>query len=458
MAKAAMALAEGFRGEIVVPGDAGYDAARAVWNGAVDRRPEVVARCTGVADVLQAVAVAREHGLLAAVRGGGHSVAGLGVCDGGMVIDLSQLRGVRVDPSRRIARAQPGVVWGGFDHETQAFGLATPGAPWSAAGIAGVTLGGGLGWLARAYGLTCDNLLEADVVTAEGRLLTVNSASHPDLFWGIRGGGGNFGVVTSFTYRLHKVGPHVLCGAVYLPAEVLAPTVAAVRDFMATAPDGLTVCCEFGRARAAAHLPERYRERTLVRVGMCWAGRADRGREVVAPLRALPGVVADTVQTRPYTLWQQMLDPGRGPGAGNYGRSEFLSVLDGAAIDRLAEHVAAMGSPYSDVQLAFLGGAIARVGPEDTAYTYRTAPYLLNVLARWERGSGEREVAWARRFWQAMRQFSSGGVYVNLLGQEGQPRVVEAYGLAKYERLVALKDRYDPGNLFRVNQNIRPSA
>ncbi|RKE18091.1 FAD-binding oxidoreductase [Streptomyces sp. TLI_171] len=454
MAKAAMALAEGFRGEILVPGDDGYDGARAVWNAAVDRRPEVIARCTGVADVLQAVVVAREHGLAAAVRGAGHSQAGLGTTDGGMLIDLSGMRGVRVDPARRIARAQPGVTWGLFDHETQAFDLATPGAPYSAAGIAGVTLGGGVGWLARAYGLTCDNLVEADVVTAEGRLLTASSASHPELFRGLRGGGGNFGVVTSFTYRLHRVGPHVLCGAVYVPAELLAPTVAAVRDFMAQAPDGVTVGIEFGRPRGVAHLPDR----PMLRIGLCWSGRADRGREAVAPLRALPGVVADTVQTRPYTLWQQMLDPGRGAGAGNFGRSEFLSVLDDAAIHCLGEQVATMPSPEAQLQLAFLGGAVARVGPEDTAYTYRTAPYLLSATGRWTDGPPEPQVAWVRRCWQAMRQFSSGGAYVNLMGQEGQARVVEAYGLAKYERLVALKDRYDPTNLFRVNQNIRPSG
>ncbi|MFD8482899.1 FAD-binding oxidoreductase [Kitasatospora sp. NPDC059673] len=454
MSDAAVALAEGFRGEIVVPGDAGYDRAREVWNAAVDRRPEVIARCTGVADVLQAVVVAREHGLPVAVRGAGHSLAGLGTGEGAMLIDLSGLTGVRVDPERRTARAQPGATWGGFDHETQAFALATPGAPYSAAGIAGTTLGGGIGWLTRAYGLTCDNLVEADVVTAEGRLLTASAASHPELFAGLRGGGGNFGVVTSFTYRLHRVGPHVLCGALYLPGEALAATVAAVRDFMAQAPDGLTVACEFGHPRGVPELPSG----AAVRIGLCWAGRADRGREVVAPLRALPGVVADTVQTRPYTLWQQMLDPGRGPGAGVFGRSEFLSVLDDAAIGRLAEQVAALPSPDAHAQLAFLGGAVARVGAEDSAYTYRQAPYLLSAVGRWTTGPAEPQVAWVRQCLEAMRPFSSGGAYVNLMGVEGQGPVVEAYGLAKYERLVALKDRYDPGNLFRVNQNIRPSG
>ncbi|MFG2822807.1 FAD-binding oxidoreductase [Kitasatospora sp. NPDC048365] len=456
--KAADALREGFRGQVVVPGDAGYDAARAVWNGAIDRRPEVIARCTGTADVLRAVTVAREHGLLTAVRGGGHNIAGLAVCDGGMVIDLSAMRGVRVDPQRRIARAQPGTTWGGFDHETQAFRLATPGGLMSSTGIAGFTLGGGFGWLSRAYGLACDNLLEADVVTAEGRVVTASAATHPDLFWGLRGGGGNFGVVTTFTYRLHRIGPAVLCGGLFFPAEHLAATVRAVRDLMADAPDELFASCVFGRAPAAPFLPTEWHGRPIVRVGVCWAGRADRGREVVAPLRALPHLVADAVQTRPYTVWQQMLDPGWGPGAHNYWKSEYLSVLDDAAIDTVAAYFATATSPLSDVKLAFLGGAIARVGAEDTAYTHRAAPYLLNINSRWESGEPDPHVAWTRGFWNAMRPHSSGGVYVNFLGQEGPGRVLEAYGRAKYERLTALKDRWDPENFFRVNQNIPPSV
>ncbi|GAA2830352.1 FAD-binding oxidoreductase [Kitasatospora paracochleata] len=459
--KAAAALAEGFRGQVVVPGDPEYDAARAVWNGAIDRRPEVIARCTGTADVLRAVAVAREYGLLAAVRGGGHSIAGLGVCDGGMVIDLSPMRGVRVNTEHRIARAQPGTTWGGFDHETQAFGLATPGGLMSGTGIAGFTLGGGFGWLSRAYGLACDNLLEADVVTAEGRVLTASSASHPDLFWGLRGGGGNFGIVTSFTYRLHRLGPAVLCGAVFLPGERLAEVLAIVRDHMLDAPDELFASCVAGAAPAAPYLPAEYHGRPVVRVGVCWAGRPDRGREAVAPLRAALAPfqpVADTVQARSYAQWQQALDPGWGPGARNYWKAEYLSVLDDGAIRAIAANTARTTSPLSDVRLAFLGGAIARVGADDTAYTHRSAPYLLTVNSRWEGGEAEPHIGWTRRFWSEMRPYSSGGAYVNFLGQEGPGRVLEAYGRAKYERLTALKDRYDPDNFFRVNQNIPPSS
>ncbi|MGA5816858.1 FAD-binding oxidoreductase [Kitasatospora sp. NPDC094028] len=456
-AKAAAALGGGFRGQVIVPGDPEYDAARAVWNGAIDRHPDVIARCTGAADVRRAVAVARDHGLLVAVRGGGHNIAGLAVCNGGMVIDLSPMKAVRVDAGRRIARAGPGATWGGFDHATQAFGLATPGGLMSGTGIAGFTLGGGFGWLSRAYGLACDNLLEVELVTADGRQVSAGPADHPDLFWGIRGGGGNFGIVTAFTYRLHEVGPRVLCGAVFLPAARLPETLAAVRDHLAGAPDELFVSCVLGLAPAAPFLPPRLHGAPVVRVGMCWAGRPDAGGPAVAPLRALPGVLADTVRARPYVQWQQMLDQGWGPGARNYWKSEYLAVLDDGAIAAIARNFAALSSPLSDVKVVFLGGAISRVAPQDTAYTHRAAPYLVNINSRWEQGSSEPHIAWTRRFWAELRPFSAGGVYVNFLGQEGRERVLEAYGPAKYERLTALKDRYDPDNFFRVNQNIPPS-
>jgi FAD/FMN-containing dehydrogenase len=457
-ANATAALGEDFRGQVTVPGDPEYDSARAVWNGAIDRHPEIIARCTCTDDVLRAVAVARDHDLLTAVRGGGHNIAGLAVCDGGMVIDLSPMKGVRVDAERRIARAQPGTTWGGFDQETQAFGLAAPGGLMSSTGIAGFTLGGGFGWLSRAYGLACDNLLEAELVTADSRLVTAGPADNAELFWGIRGGGGNFGIVTGFSYQLHDLGPEVLCGALFLPAERLPETLAAVRDHMAEAPDELFAACVFCRAPSAPFLPAHLHDTPVVRVGMFWAGSPDQGQSALAPLRALPGVLADTVQLRPYVQWQQMLDPGWGPGAQNYWKAEYLAVLDEPAIATIARNFAALSSPLSDIKLAFLGGAIARVGPEDTAYTHRGAPYLLNINTRWEQGDPEPHIAWTRQFWSEMRPFSAGGVYVNFLGQEGHDRVLEAYGQAKYERLTALKDRYDPGNFFRVNQNIPPST
>ncbi|MFB7665349.1 FAD-binding oxidoreductase [Kitasatospora sp. NPDC056138] len=458
-ARAAAALRRGFRGQLITPGDPEYDAARTVWNGAIDRRPALIARCTGTPDVLLAVEVAREYGLPPTVRGGGHSIAGHAVCDGGLMIDLAPMRNVRVDSARRTAHAQPGATWAEVDRETQRYALATPGGLMSATGIAGTTLGGGFGWLSRAYGLTCDNLLEAELVTADGRVVTASAAQHPELFWGIRGGGGNFGVVTSLSYRLHPVGPQVLCGELYFPADRAPQVLRAVRGHLRGAPDQLFALCLLGIAPALPHLPADLPGTPVVRIAMCHVGRPERGRGAMAPLRALPGVLADTVQLRPYTAWQQMFDPGWGPGARNYWRAEYLATLDDRAIATLTGHLARITSPLSDIRLAFLGGAIARVGPDDTAYTHRSAPYLLSINSRWERPAEDAEHAgWASELWSAMRAFSSGGVYVNFLGQEGPGRVLEAYGPVKYRRLTALKDSYDPGNLFRVNQNIPPSS
>ncbi|MGK4579778.1 FAD-binding oxidoreductase [Kitasatospora sp. HPMI-4] len=458
-ARAAAALRRGFRGQLITPGDPEYDAARAVWNGAIDRRPALIARCTGTPDVLLAVEVAREYGLPPTVRGGGHSVAGLAVCDGGLLIDLSQMRSVQVDPARRIAHARPGATWAEFDRETQRHALATPGGLVSTTGIAGTTLGGGFGWLSRAYGLTCDNLLEAELVTADGRVVTASAAQHPELFRGIRGGGGNFGVVTSLSYRLHPVGPQVLCGELYFAADQAPQVIRAVRGHLRGAPDQLFAVCLLGTAPDEPNLPAELPGTRVVRVGLCHVGRPERARGAMAPLRALPGVLADTVQLRPYTVWQRTLDAGRGPGARNYWKAEYLSTLDDRATATLAEHFARITSPLSEIQLAFLGGAIARVGPDDTAYTHRSAPYLLSVNSRWEHPEEDTgHTAWTRGLWSAMRAFSSGGAYVNFLGQEGPGRVLEAYGPVKYRQLTALKDVWDPGNLFRVNQNIPPSS
>ncbi|MDH6126991.1 FAD-binding oxidoreductase [Kitasatospora sp. GP82] len=458
-ARAAAALQHGFRGQLIAPGDPEYDRARAVWNGAIDRHPALIARCSGTADVLLAVEVAREQGLPVAVRGGGHSIAGLALCEGGLVVDLSSMRDVRVDAERRIAHAQPGVTWGGLDQETQRCALATPGAPISSTGIAGFTLGGGFGWLSRAYGLACDNLLEAELVTADGRVVTASAARNPELFWGIRGGGGNFGIATSFSYRLHPVGPQVLCGMLHFAADRAPQVLRAVRGHLRGAPDGLSVTCLLGTAPADPSLPTEVHGTRVISVAMCYAGRPERGRGAMAPLRALPGVLADTVQLRPYTVWQQALDRGRGPGARNYWKAEYLATLNDTAIATLTGDFARITSPLSRIQLVFLGGAIARVGADDTAYTHRAAPYLLAVESRWHQPAEDPvHTAWTGRLWTAMRAYSSGGASVNFLGQEGPGRILEAYGPAKYRRLTALKDVYDPGNLFRVNQNIPPSS
>jgi FAD/FMN-containing dehydrogenase len=437
-----------FRGELILPGDPGYDEQRAVWNGAIDRRPSLIARCSGTRDVVEAVRFARERELLVSVRGGGHNIAGLAVWDDAMMIDLSALRNVHVDPRRRAARAYGGVLWGDYDHETQVYGLATPGGLNSTTGIAGFTLGGGFGWLSRTYGLACDNLLEADVVTAQGELVRVAPDENPDLFWGLRGGGGNFGVVTSFEYRLHPVGPEVLCGILLFAEEQIPDALRFVREFGLAAPRevfiGTTLRVVEGRK--------------VIGVGAFYAGAIEAGERELEPLRTFLEPISDSIAPRPYTAWQQILDASWTRGFDNYWKAEYLRDLPDEAIDVVAEHFHEMASPLADVKITALGGgAIADVPPEDSAYTHRHAPWIININTRWDDGDADRHIEWTRNFWSAMRPFSSGGVYVNFLGQEGADRVLEAYGREKFERLVALKRKYDPTNFFRINQNIPPA-
>jgi FAD/FMN-containing dehydrogenase len=450
-------LGREFRGELITPDDARYDAARAVWNGAIDRRPVLIARCTGARDVAAAVRVARELELPVSVRGGGHNVAGLGVWDGALMIDLAAMRGVRVDAARRTARAGGGAVWGDYDHETQVFGLASPGGLQSTTGIGGFTLGGGFGWLSRRYGLACDNLLEADVVLATGEVVRASADEHPDLFWGLRGGGGNFGIVTSFEYRLHSVGPDVLCGMLLFAPKDGPEMLANLRDFMESAPNELLAGCMFRTAPATPALPAEIHGTPVVSIGLCYAGGVEEGLRIVEPLRRARRPLADLVQPRPYTAWQQILDPGWGRGAHNYWKAEYLKAPTEAAIRTLHESFAEITSPLSDIKFTFLGGAIADVDGNDTAYGHRSAACILNINSRWQMGDATPHIQWTRALWTAMRPFSAGGVYVNFLGQEGAERVREAYGEAKFERLTTLKRTYDPTNFFHINQNIPPT-
>lgn len=452
-------LASAFRGELICPEDDGYDAARRVWNGMVDRRPAVIARCTGVADVVAAADFARDNDLLVAVRGGGHNVAGNAVCDDGLVIDLSPMNGVRVDPVTQTARAQPGVTWGLFDRETQAFGLATNGGLVSTTGIAGLTLGGGLGWLARKHGTTCDNLLSADVVTAGGDVVTASDAERADLFWGLRGGGGNFGVVTSFEYRLHPVGPQVLAGAVFHPGEDAGKVLRFFRDFVADAPDELTVIAVALSAPPEPFLPAEAHGRLAVALAVCYAGDLDEGERVLRPLRSFGRPLADVVGPMPYATLQSMFDAGHPSGLHNYWKSNYLNELSDEAIDIAVAHAARMESPLSNFSFEHLGGAISRTGEHETAFGHRQVMFDFAILAKWaEPQESDEHISWARDFWQAMEPSASAAVYVNNLGEEGEDRVRAAYTPERYERLVALKDKYDPDNLFRLNQNIRPGA
>jgi hypothetical protein len=444
------------QGKLTLPGDPGYDAGRRVWNGMIDKRPAMIAWCANAADVIKSVAVAREHGLLAAVRSGGHNVAGNSVCDNGIVIDLSRMKGIDVNAASRIARAQAGLTWGEFDRATQAYTLATTGGIVSRTGIAGLTLGGGIGWLMRKFGVTCDNLLSATLVTAEGLLVNAGADENQDLFWGVRGGGGNFGIVTEFEYRLHEIGP-VLAGTVYYPAARCREVLRFYRDYLAAIPDELTTMFAYMAVPPNPSLYRLLRGGPVAAIHACYAGPVEKGEKALKPLRQFGPPLLDAIRTMPYVELQSMLDPGAPPYQLNYWKSSHLKVLSDEAIEVLAGYSAAITSPLSQVHLQHMGGAVQRVGEDEMAFSHRDALCALNIVTKWEDSrESEKHIAWTRDFEAAMRPFSTGGVYVNFLGEEGEDRVRAAYGPGKYDKLVALKNKYDPTNFFRMNQNIRP--
>jgi FAD/FMN-containing dehydrogenase len=448
----------GFRGRLITADHADYNTARAVWNGAVDRRPRLIARCSGVADVASAVRFARDHDLEIAVRGGGHNVAGTAVCDDGIVIDLSAMRAVRVNHVDATAWVQGGALWGDVDHETQAGGLATTGGIVSHTGVAGLTLGGGLGWLMRKHGLTVDNLLAADVVTADGELLRASENEHPDLFWALRGGGGNFGVVTSFKFRLHSVGPTVLAGPVLWDAADAGEVLRFYRDFVRDAPDELGTVMRFGTAPPLSVIPQDLHWRPVVIVGSCYAGSIEDGEEVLRPLRAFGSPLLDLIAPTPYGSHQSALDSTVLHGWKYYWKSTHLPALRDDLVDVIAEHAFSASSPRSYAVMFHMGGAVSRVPEGDTAFGNRQASHAITLDGVWRQGEefGDRDTAWVRGFFAALGRFRQ-GVYVNFLGADEDPgRVREAYGDALYDRLVEVKTKYDPDNVFHHNQNIRP--
>ncbi|AJA60963.1 MULTISPECIES: FAD-binding oxidoreductase [Bradyrhizobium] len=451
---------DGFRGRLISADHADYDSARAVWNGAIDRRPHLIARCIGTADVVAAVRFARNHDLGIAIRGGGHNVAGTAVCDDGIVIDLSAMRGVRVDPADRRAWVQGGALWGDVDHETQAHGLATTGGIVSHTGVAGLTLGGGVGWLMRKHGLTVDNLLAINLVTADGGLLRVSEDEHPDLFWALRGGGGNFGVVTSFEFRLHPVGPIVLAGPILWDATDAAEVLRLYRDFIADAPDELGTVVRFGTAPPLTVIPENLHWRPVMMVGACYAGPIEEGERVLRPLRASRPPLLDLVGPAPYVGFQSALDSTVVHGWNYYWKSTHLPELRDDLIDVITEHAFCCSSPRSYAAMFHLKGAVRRIAEGATAFGNRQASHAITLDAVWRSGEdfGDRDTAWTRQFFAALRPFRQ-GVYVNFLGGDEDPgRVREAYGDAVYDRLVDVKTTYDPENVFHHNQNIRPRA
>ena len=438
----------GLRGRVLRPGDTAYDEARRLWNGMFDRRPDTIVRCAGTADVMRAVSFARQHRLPLAVRGGGHSFPGHSVCDDGLVIDLSSMRGIRVDPITRTARAEAGVRWLDFDCESQAFGLATTGGTASDTGIAGLTLGGGLGWLSSKYGLTADNLISADVVLADGRFVTASATEHADLFWGLRGGSGNFGVVTSFEYRLHVVGATVLGGMVAYPLAKTRDVLRFYRDFNRAAPDDLTTYALFITPPGGD---------TVVALCCCYEGPLDKGEEVIRPLRTFGPPVHDQLGPMPYVTLQRMFDDAFPAGSSYYTKGNFLEDLSDAAIDVFAEYAATKPSPLSGVMVQTIRGAAGRVPSDATAFAHRRLPYAPVIVSQWrETADAEKNVAWTRDFGAALQALAGGGAYVNDLSYDDTARVRTAYG-ANFERLVTLKRTYDPANLFLLNPNISPA-
>lgn len=444
-----------FRGTLIRPDDRSYEEARQIWNGDIDRRPGLIARCAGPADVIAAVRFARERDLLVAVRGGGHSYAGHSVCDDGLMIDLSPMKGIRVDLEGGTAWAEGGVLWGELDRETQTFGLATTGGVVSHTGIAGLTLGGGIGHLMRKHGMTVDNLQSVDLVTADGEFLTVDKRSEPELFWGLRGGGGNFGIATSFRYRLHPVGPTVLGGLLVYPAERGGEVLRFVRDFVAAAPDEVGGAISLRLAPALPAIPEELHFEPIVAVLVCYSGALEEGDRVLAPLRGSRPVV-DLIQPMPYTAVQTALDKAFPHGRGYYTKGLQMSELSDEVIEILLEGLETITSQFSATSLFMLGGAMGRVPAAETAVANRHGSYDVNLTAAWARGEGRDDhVAWVRRAHEALSPHAS-GVYANFLSDDGGEGIERAYG-RNLARLGALKDRYDPDNVFRLNQNITPS-
>jgi FAD/FMN-containing dehydrogenase len=450
-------LEQGLHGRLIRPGDADYDEARVTWNGAHDRRPALIVRCAGVSDVVRAVDFAHSEDLIVAVRGGGHSLPGFSSCDGGIVIDLSEMKSVHVDPARRTAVADGGATWADFDHETQAFGLAVTGGLVSSTGIGGFTLGGGIGWLMRKVGLACDNLIAADVVTADGRMVRASEDENPELLWGLRGGGGNFGIATSLEFRLHEIGPNLLAGPIFFAGDRAEEILHFYREWVEQLPDEMTTVVNMTTAPPAPFLPESVHGKPVVAVLAVHAGDPEAGRPWMQPLKDLGDPIADLIDVMPYTAMQGLLDPLFPKGLHNYMRSSYIDELSDGAVTALVDQHRAVPSPFSEIHVHQFGGAVARVGDDDTAFGGRSAPYVLNVVARTPDANGyEDTVAWARDTAEALAPVTREGAYVNFMGDAGDARLRATYGDSKYERLVALKRRYDPTNFFRLNQNITP--
>jgi FAD/FMN-containing dehydrogenase len=450
---------DGFRGETLLPGDDGYDEARAVYNAMIDRYPAIVARCTGVADVIAAVNFAREHDLPLAVRGGGHAVSGSSVCDDGIVVDLAEMNAVVVDPEARTAYAQAGATWGDVDRETQAFGLVTPGGVVSTTGVAGLTLGGGYSNIRRKYGLTVDNLRSVDLVTADGEFLTASEGEREDLFWALRGGGGNFGVVTGFEYDLHELGPEVMVVTAMYPLETAPTVLREWREFVDGAPDEITSQAPLWSVPAHPNFPEEHHGAPVVVGGGMYAGPVAEGKRAMQPLREFGTPLVDLSGPVPYTQAQRGLDPFFPKGElRSYWKSRYLADLSDETIDTIVEYAGSRPSPRTIVPIRARGGAINRIDPTATAFPDRHSPFLLSIDSTWEAPDDDEDnIEWTREFWEAMEPYASDSMYFNFSMEEVGDDTTRATFGGNYGRLVEVKTEYDPENLFRLNQNIEPA-
>ena len=458
--EALQAFIDGVRGVVLTSGDPGYDDARGIWNGLIDRRPALIVQCTGAADVVDAVNFARERGLLLSVKGGGHNVAGNAVNDGGLVIDLSQMRGVHVEPSTQTVRAQGGALWGDCDREAQLFGLAVPGGVVSTTGIAGLTLHGGVGHLRRKHGLSIDSLLSVDIVTADGELRRASADENEDLFWAVRGAGSNFGVVTSFEFQAHPVGPMVMVGAVFYPQEAARDVLPAWRDYMASAPEELSSLAFFWNVPPGEPFPSEHHGKPVLILAGVYSGSVEDGEPVVQPLRELAQPLIDLSGPWPWLGLQSGFDALFPPGDLRYWKSRAFAALPEEAIEEIAEWAARRPTPLTDITIWHHGGAMSRVDERATAYAGRDAPFLVTGEVSWtDPAQSDEAIKWGRDFWAAMGRHSTGGLYLNFpgLGEEKEELVKAGYG-ANYERLAVLKAKYDPDNLFRMNLNITPAS
>lgn len=449
-------LSNKVQGKVIVPDDPDYEESRQIWNAMIDKHPAAIVQCSDASDVLEALNYAKANKLEISVRGAGHNIAGNSICDNGLMIDLSTMKRVQVDPEKQRVQVEPGVTLGDLDAAVQEHGLATPVGINSTTGISGLTLGGGFGWLTRKYGMTIDNLISAKVITADGRQLTASEDDNADLFWAIRGGGGNFGIITEFEFQLHSVGPEILAGLMVFPFEQAKQILTQYREFVETAPEDLNVWVVLRKAPPLPFLPEDVHDKEVVVLAMFYTGEIKEGEQLIAPLRSFGDAHGEHIGAQPYTAWQQAFDPLLTPGQRNYWKSHNFTELSDGAIEQLISYAGKLPTSQCEIFIGLLAGAPNRIDSNAMAYSSRDAKFVLNVHGRWEEESDdEKAISWAREFFKATKPFASAGVYVNFMTAEEGERVSDAYSV-NYQRLVEIKRKYDPQNIFHLNQNIKP--